>query len=88
LAEFETDRIFGFDWSRDGKYLACVRGLWALNVVISGNCSGLPAALAALDFSRGFKPIGIYANYVQPNATGGSRRRDLQSLNSGKLQWV
>jgi Tol biopolymer transport system component/DNA-binding winged helix-turn-helix (wHTH) protein len=34
LAEFETDRIFGFDWSRDGKYLACVRGLWATNVVM------------------------------------------------------
>ena len=33
LAEFETDRIFGIDWSRDGKYLACVRGLWATNVV-------------------------------------------------------
>jgi Tol biopolymer transport system component/DNA-binding winged helix-turn-helix (wHTH) protein len=34
LAEFETDRVFGFDWSRDGKYLACVRGLWATNVVL------------------------------------------------------
>jgi Tol biopolymer transport system component/DNA-binding winged helix-turn-helix (wHTH) protein len=34
LAEFETDRIFGFDWSRDGKYLACVRGLWSANVVL------------------------------------------------------
>jgi eukaryotic-like serine/threonine-protein kinase len=34
LAEFETDRIFGLDWSRDGKYLACVRGLWATNVVL------------------------------------------------------
>ena len=34
LAEFESDRIFGFDWSRDGKYLACVRGLWAANVVL------------------------------------------------------
>ena len=29
-----TDRIFGFDWSRDGRYLACVRGLWATNVVL------------------------------------------------------
>ncbi|MGE0129537.1 MAG: winged helix-turn-helix domain-containing protein [Blastocatellales bacterium] len=34
MAEFETDRIFGLDWSRDGKYLACVRGLWATNVVL------------------------------------------------------
>jgi Tol biopolymer transport system component/DNA-binding winged helix-turn-helix (wHTH) protein len=34
FAEFESDRIFGFDWSRDGKYLACVRGIWATNVVL------------------------------------------------------
>ncbi|HKQ74731.1 MAG TPA: winged helix-turn-helix domain-containing protein [Blastocatellia bacterium] len=34
LAAFETDRIFGLDWSRDGNYLACVRGLWATNVVL------------------------------------------------------
>jgi Tol biopolymer transport system component len=34
LAEFDADRIFGFDWSQDGKYLACVRGLWATNVVL------------------------------------------------------
>jgi hypothetical protein len=34
LAEFETDRIFGFDRSRDGKYLACVRGLLETNVVL------------------------------------------------------
>ncbi len=34
LAKFETDRVFGFDWSRDGKYLACARGLWAANVVL------------------------------------------------------
>lgn len=34
MAEFETDRVFGLDWSRDGKYLACVRGLWATNVVL------------------------------------------------------
>jgi Tol biopolymer transport system component/DNA-binding winged helix-turn-helix (wHTH) protein len=37
LAEFETDRIFGYDWSRDGNYLACVRGLWATNVVLIKN---------------------------------------------------
>ncbi len=34
LARFENDRIFGFDWSRDGKQLACVRGLLATNVVL------------------------------------------------------
>jgi Tol biopolymer transport system component len=34
LAEFATDVIFGFDWSRDGQYLACVRGLWATNVIL------------------------------------------------------
>ncbi len=34
LAEFEADRIFGLDWSRDGDFLACVRGLWATNVVL------------------------------------------------------
>lgn len=34
LARFENDRIFGFDWSRDGTYLACVRGLLATNVVL------------------------------------------------------
>jgi len=33
-AEFETDRIFGFARSLDGKYLASVRGLWAANVVL------------------------------------------------------
>jgi Tol biopolymer transport system component/DNA-binding winged helix-turn-helix (wHTH) protein len=37
MAEFETDRIFGYDWSRDGNYLACVRGLWATNVVLIKN---------------------------------------------------
>lgn len=34
LARFENDRIFGFEWSRDGQYLACVRGLMATNVVL------------------------------------------------------
>ncbi len=34
LIEIETDRIFGFDWSRDGKYLACVRGIWSANAVV------------------------------------------------------
>lgn len=34
LVEFETDRVFGLDWSHDGKHLACVRGLWTTNVVL------------------------------------------------------
>lgn len=34
LAEFASDRLFGFDWSPDGKQLACVRGLWTMNVVM------------------------------------------------------
>lgn len=34
LAEFGTDRIFGFGWSPDGRYLACVRGHWAFNAVM------------------------------------------------------
>jgi Tol biopolymer transport system component len=37
LAEFEADRIFGLDWARDGDFLACVRGLWATNVVLIKN---------------------------------------------------
>lgn len=34
FAEVDADRIFGLDWSRDGKSLACVRGLWTTNVVL------------------------------------------------------
>ncbi|HEX8184262.1 MAG TPA: hypothetical protein VF747_05915, partial [Blastocatellia bacterium] len=34
LAEFETDRVFGIDWSRDGKRLAYVRGMWTMVVVL------------------------------------------------------
>jgi len=34
LVEFEKDRVYGFDWSRDGKQIACVRGLWTENVVL------------------------------------------------------
>jgi len=34
LAEFASDRIFGFDWARDGKQLVCVRGLWATNIAL------------------------------------------------------
>ena len=34
FAEFDRERIFGFDWSPDQKYLACVRGLWTSNAVL------------------------------------------------------
>ncbi len=34
LTEFVSDRIFGFDWSPDGKRLAVVRGLWSANIVL------------------------------------------------------
>lgn len=34
FAEFETDRVFGFDWSRDGKHLAVVRGFWSMDAVL------------------------------------------------------
>lgn len=33
IAEFETDRVFGFDWSFDGRSLACIRGAWTGNLV-------------------------------------------------------
>jgi hypothetical protein len=39
LARFETERIFGFDWSPDGSRLACVHGLWATNAVLIKNFS-------------------------------------------------
>jgi Tol biopolymer transport system component len=34
LARFDNDQIFGFEWSRDGTQLACVRGLLATNAVL------------------------------------------------------
>jgi Tol biopolymer transport system component/DNA-binding winged helix-turn-helix (wHTH) protein len=37
LIEVETDRIFDFDWSPDGKQLACIRGIWAKNIVLIKN---------------------------------------------------
>jgi Tol biopolymer transport system component len=37
LIEIETDRVFDFDWSRDGKSLACVRGTWPRNIVLVKN---------------------------------------------------
>jgi Tol biopolymer transport system component/DNA-binding winged helix-turn-helix (wHTH) protein len=34
LTNFKTDRLFRFDWSRDGKQLACSRGLGTNDVVL------------------------------------------------------
>jgi Tol biopolymer transport system component len=34
LAAFENEKVFGFDWSPDGKWLACIRGFWSGNVVL------------------------------------------------------
>ena len=34
VSDFKTDRIFGFGWSRDGKRLACVRGVRQGNLVL------------------------------------------------------
>ena len=34
LTDFKTDRIFWFDWSRDGKQLALVRGTVSSDVVL------------------------------------------------------
>ena len=33
LTDFNTDRILSFDWSHDGKQLACERGLETTDVV-------------------------------------------------------
>ncbi|HEX6625814.1 MAG TPA: hypothetical protein VF064_19010, partial [Pyrinomonadaceae bacterium] len=37
LTDFKTDRIFSFDWSRDGKRLAVSRGVVDSDVVLIGN---------------------------------------------------
>ena len=34
LVEFDSDRLLGFDWSRDGETLACVRGVWTMDAVL------------------------------------------------------
>ena len=34
LIELDTDRVFDFEWSPDGKSLACIRGIWAKNIVL------------------------------------------------------
>ena len=37
LTDFTNDLIFGFEWSPDGKRLACVRGIWERNLVLIKN---------------------------------------------------
>jgi Tol biopolymer transport system component len=37
LTDFKDDRIFWFDWSRDGKYLACALGTLTSDVVLVNN---------------------------------------------------
>jgi hypothetical protein len=34
LTDFKSDLIFSFDWSRDGKLLACSRGITTTDVVL------------------------------------------------------
>jgi Tol biopolymer transport system component len=34
LAEFGAEQVFGFDWSPDGRRLAVVRGIWAMDAVV------------------------------------------------------
>ena len=34
LFEVDTDRVLDFDWSPDGKQLACIRGIWTRNIVL------------------------------------------------------
>jgi Tol biopolymer transport system component/DNA-binding winged helix-turn-helix (wHTH) protein len=34
LLKLEADFLYGFDWSRDGKRIAFVRGLWTGNIVL------------------------------------------------------
>jgi serine/threonine protein kinase/Tol biopolymer transport system component len=37
LTDFKTERIFNFDWSRDGKQLICVRGRLSSDLVLISN---------------------------------------------------
>lgn len=34
VTSFTADRIFSYDWSRDGKQLAVVRGAWTSDMVL------------------------------------------------------
>jgi Tol biopolymer transport system component len=37
LTDFTNDLVFGFEWSPDGKRLACIRGIWERNLVLIKN---------------------------------------------------
>ncbi|MDT4897018.1 MAG: eukaryotic-like serine/threonine-protein kinase [Acidobacteriota bacterium] len=37
LTDFKSDQIFAFEWSRDGKQLACARGIMTSDVVLFNN---------------------------------------------------
>jgi serine/threonine protein kinase/Tol biopolymer transport system component len=37
LTDFKSDLIFNFEWSRDGRYLACARGIGTSDVVLFNN---------------------------------------------------
>jgi Tol biopolymer transport system component len=37
LTDFKSDQIFAFEWSRDGKQLACARGIVTSDVVLFNN---------------------------------------------------
>jgi serine/threonine protein kinase len=42
LTNFSTDQIFWFDWSPDGKWIACSRGKTASDVVLITETTGMP----------------------------------------------
>jgi hypothetical protein len=37
VTDFKSDRIFSFDWSRDGKQLAVARGALTSDMVLISN---------------------------------------------------
>ena len=37
IVDFTDDLLFGFEWSPDGKQLACVRGIWERDLVLMRN---------------------------------------------------
>jgi TolB protein len=37
LTRFDSDQVFGFEFSPDGKQLACIRGIWERNLVLVRN---------------------------------------------------
>ena len=39
LTDFKSDLIFAFEWSRDGRHLACARGIVTSDAVLFSNFS-------------------------------------------------